>query len=258
MRGEAFFSFPAVPYAASADGERTGAAGRLVRRPAFGALIRIDLMPAYHSFRTMTVDPTDRVAVAARYAEGFVFTRRGNTVMQQARSVRVPLRNFVLSSENRRVMKRTAEVALRVVPLVSFSYQWQIGKMAKDFYARFGARAFSANKVKELFTSARSPMNTVLAYGDGNAHDVGYCLAYALPSFLHYAYPFYEHARDPSLGMAMMTKAVFWAQDAGKEYIYLGSVRDEQSLYKFQFNGIEWFDGQQWRQGKPSGLFVSG
>ena len=43
-----------------------------------------------------------------------------------------------------------------------------------------------------------------------------------------------------------MTKAVIWAKKSGKKYIYLGSAKNEKSLYKFQFKGVEWFDGKNW------------
>ena len=45
----------------------------------------------------------------------------------------------------------------------------------------------------------------------------------------------------------MMTKAIVWAKEHGKKYVYLGSARDSAALYKTQFKGFEWFDGKEWR-----------
>jgi hypothetical protein len=40
---------------------------------------------------------------------------------------------------------------------------------------------------------------------------------------------------------------VVWAQEQGKKYIYLGSAKDKAALYKFQFAGVEWWDGVAWQ-----------
>jgi arginyl-tRNA--protein-N-Asp/Glu arginylyltransferase len=45
----------------------------------------------------------------------------------------------------------------------------------------------------------------------------------------------------------MMTKAIVWAQDQNKKYIYLGSAQRPGDTYKLQFEGLEWFDGQAWK-----------
>jgi arginyl-tRNA--protein-N-Asp/Glu arginylyltransferase len=45
----------------------------------------------------------------------------------------------------------------------------------------------------------------------------------------------------------MMTKAVLYAKEQGKKYIYLGSAQRPTDTYKLQFAGLEWFDGTQWQ-----------
>jgi arginyl-tRNA--protein-N-Asp/Glu arginylyltransferase len=99
------------------------------------------------------------------YNEGYVFTRVGKGVMNQTRSVRIDLNKFELSSENRRVLKKTEELELKIENLPYKNYSWQIGKMAKDFYdTKFGAGTFTANKVKELLISDKSNFNLLLIY----------------------------------------------------------------------------------------------
>lgn len=209
-------------------------------------------MPRYHSFAQIEIDPSNVGDIEKKYCEGYVYTRFGNSLMQQVRSVRVRLTQFRLSSENRRVLKHHPTLALRHTAKHEYHYRWSIGKMAKDFYEHFGGGTFSANKVKELFTSPRSAMNAVLEYCGAQEAPWGYCLCFETPALLHYAYPFYGRSNAASLGMAMMVRAVMWAKEQGKEYIYLGSIQNKTSLYKFQFMGMEWFDGQQWLQRKPS------
>ena len=105
---------------------------------------------------------------------------------------------------------------------------------------------FSANKIKELLTNENSNYNKLLVYSLEGA-PIGYCICFENSDLIHYAYPFYNlSAQINNLGIGMMTKAIVWAKENGKKYVYLGSARDAAALYKTQFKGFEWFDGQQW------------
>jgi len=44
-----------------------------------------------------------------------------------------------------------------------------------------------------------------------------------------------------------MLKAIIYAKEAGKKYVYLGSAKDAKAKYKLQFEGLEWFDGEKWK-----------
>lgn len=201
----------------------------------------------YLVWQKKTIEPGDDAAVNAAYEAGFVFTRVARGAMDQTRSLRVDLSKFELSSENRRVLKKTDGLELAATPLPYADYTWQIGKLAKDFYDdKFGVGTFSANKIKELLTKPTSNFNRFLAYTLGNT-PVGYCIAYENNELLHYSYPFYDRATDISnLGLGMMLRAIVHARETGKKYIYLGSAQRPTDTYKLQFSGLEWFDGEQW------------
>ena len=115
--------------------------------------------------------------------------------------------------------------------------------MAKDFYEiKFGKDVFSANKIKELLTTQHN-FNLLLTYTDG------YCICYQNGEILHYSYPFYNlKSKISNLGMSMMLKAIIYAKDSGKKYIYLGSAQRPTDTYKLQFEGMEWFDGKEWSE----------
>ena len=124
------------------------------------------------------------------YNQGYVFTRQKKGSMNQTRSLRIDLEKFELSSENRRVLRKTEEVKMETSPLPLKSppllgegpgagyYDWTIGKLGKDFYdTKFGDKTpaphrsgatgavFSANKIKELMTEPeKSNFNVVLVY----------------------------------------------------------------------------------------------
>jgi arginyl-tRNA--protein-N-Asp/Glu arginylyltransferase len=196
------------------------------------------------------------------YNQGYVFTRKDKGVMQQTRSLRIDLSKFKLSSENRRILKKNEPLLLRPDTIPYPDYTWAIGKMGKDFYTtKFGDGTFSANKIKELVTDEnKSNFNRLLSYLHAleleseisqSAMLVGVCISRETNKLLHYSYPFYSLNIDPNtysnLGLAMMTKAIVWAQDQNKKYIYLGSAQRPGDTYKLQFEGLEWFDGQAWK-----------
>jgi arginyl-tRNA--protein-N-Asp/Glu arginylyltransferase len=217
-----------------------------------------------------TISDFSDASVALMYARGYVFTRIGRGVMHQTRSVRIDLSQFELSSENRRIIKKTdgLTLAMQSLPLSTDesapnAYHWSLGKIAKDFYeTKFGATEdgqaiMSANKIKELLTdSSASNFNQLLTYTFAEQKIVaatiaGYCIAYQNSTMLHYSYPFYDLApTNPAahiikdLGMGMMLRAIVDAKNRGLQYIYLGSLQRPSDTYKLQFAGLEWFDGE--------------
>jgi arginyl-tRNA--protein-N-Asp/Glu arginylyltransferase len=207
---------------------------------------------AYLSWDTQTINDFSASVVSEMYGKGYVFTRKSKGLMNQTRSLRISLSNFELQSENRRVLRKTEDLALTTqsLPLAISSYSWEIHKLGKDYYTKkFGDGVFTAAKIKELVTDwTKSNYNLLLNFSAGEAKsNVGYCIAYQNNEILHYAYPFYDLDKyQNNYGMGMMLQAILYAQRAAKKYFYLGSATRPADNYKLQFKGLEWFDGQQW------------
>ncbi|MBI4427217.1 MAG: hypothetical protein HY569_01890 [Candidatus Magasanikbacteria bacterium] len=221
------------------------------------------------------------------YNQGYLFTRVGKGVMNQTRSIRIDLERFKLTSENRRILKKTEGLQITNYQLPITNYHWSIGKMAKDFYdTKFGEGVFSANKVKKLLTDEKkSNFNRLLTFvipaqagvqesnamdprfhGDDKTgsegektdngsgkKDVGYAICLETDELLHYCYPFYvlcptSYTFNPNTGLGMMLKAILWAKEQGKKHVYLGSAQRPTDTYKLQFEGLEWFDGEKWSE----------
>lgn len=198
----------------------------------------------YLSWGEQTVNPQDAHAVEQAYNKGALFTRIEPGTMTLTRSIRVDLKKFTPSSENRRVLRKNENIVLTTVPLPTNSYSWEIGKLAKDFYdTKFGKDIFSANVIKKLCTEPHN-FNTLFVYSETESNTpIGYAICHMTQSILHYSYPFYELNRTESnMGIGMMTKALVYAQEKGLSYVYLGSLQRPSDTYKFQFDGIEWFD----------------
>lgn len=179
--------------------------------------------------------------ISSMYERGFVFTRIDKGVMHQTRSVRIDLKKFLLSSENRRILKKGEEIIIKENAIPYLKYDWQIGKLAKDFYDKKASGSFSVNKIKVLLTEEHN-FNTLFSFSD-----LGYAICYKNNSILHYSYPFYDLEKaSKDMGLIMMIKAIEYAQMNGLQYVYLGSLQRPTDTYKLQFSGMEWFDGKEW------------
>jgi len=208
----------------------------------------------YLKWAEQTITDFSDSNISSLYNEGYLLTREHRGSMYQTRSLRVDLSKFELTSENRRVLKKIEDLRFKIEDLPLKNYDWKIGKMAKDFYeTKFGKGIFSANKVKELLTIEHN-FNKLLTYTIAecrmqNAECTnGYCICYENKDVLHYSYPFYNLKSEIcNLGMSMMLNAIIWAKENNKKYVYLGSAKDEKAKYKLQFEGLEWFDGGEWR-----------
>lgn len=198
----------------------------------------------YLHWKEETITDFSESAISQKYNEGFVFTRIGKGVMHQTRSVRIDLSKCILSSENRRVLKKIEGYNIEDVKLPYSGYHWTIGKLGKDFYEiKFGQGIFSSQKIKETMVSDTSNFNLLLKFAD-----VAFVICHMNKEILHYSYPFYDLMQAPKdMGLGMMTKAIVWAKEKGLKYVYLGSLQRPGDVYKLQFAGLEWFDGSQWK-----------
>lgn len=213
-------------------------------------------MPYLHTDET-TISNFEPSFIDEMYEKGYVFTRIDKGVMHQTRSVRINLSKFELSSENRRVIKKTSELALTTSPIPFAEYDFTIGKMARDFYtAKFGENIMSAQKIKEMLTDTeKTNFNILLKYSDGtmemndtsSSNNIGFTISFKSKKILHYSYPFYDLATAPKdIGLGMMLRAIIFAKESGLKYIYLGSLQRASDTYKLQFQGLEWFDSTKW------------
>lgn len=203
----------------------------------------------YLSWNEKTITDFSDANVTDLYNDGYVFTRVDKGVMKKTRSIRIDLSRFTLSSENRRILKKTESLGYILSPIPYTRYHWSIGKLAKDFYdTKFGPSTFSANKIKEILTlPEKSNFNRLFVY-TSEEKVVGYCIAYETPEIMHYSYPFYvldTTQRDTGLGM--MLRAILYTREQKKKYLYLGSAQRPTDTYKLQFAGVEWFDGKMWQ-----------
>jgi arginyl-tRNA--protein-N-Asp/Glu arginylyltransferase len=206
-------------------------------------------MSNYLAWNKETIDLEDSLIKQQKFNLGYLFTREAKGSMYQTRSLRINLAKFEANSENRRILSKVEGLKLESIslPININEYDWNIHKLGKEYYeTKFGAGVFSANKIKELLTEGMN-FNNLLKYSRNNEL-VGYAICHDDEIFRQYAYPFYNLEKFANnYGMGMMLLAILDAQQSGKQYIYLGSATRAADIYKLQFSGLEWFDGQNWQ-----------
>ncbi len=203
----------------------------------------------YLHWKEETLKNFSEANIARMYADGFVFTRIGKGVIQQTRSARIDISKFSLTSENRRILKKTEGIELKGFQLPMADYDYKIGKLAKDFYdTKFGKGTMSAQKIKEMMTDKeKSNFNCIFTYISGGK-TIGYAICYTSDLIHHYSFPFYDLAASPKdMGLGMMIRAIELVKGYGHKYFYLGSLQRPGDTYKLQFEGLEWFDGKKWQ-----------
>lgn len=179
------------------------------------------------------------------YEQGFLPTRIKENYYYLARNVRINLQNFELTSENRRILKKTEVLSIENIALKDYAFNYEITKLAAEFFkTKFDEKIISTQKLKWLLSGEFFTNLLIYKIAD---EEIGYCITMETKDLIHYAYPFYKSELiNQNIGMAMMIQAIIHAKENNKKHIYLGTVYTKDSLYKLQFKNMEWFDGENW------------
>lgn len=178
------------------------------------------------------------------YAQGFLpysGTKELHEVYYSARSARIVLHDFTLSSENRRIAKKfdgQFEKITLAGPPPQDAYDFCLSYFAE----RHGSKAMPRERLELIF----SQVTNTTVYRSG-LKIIAYVMTVEDTTLGHYWYSFYDltYIRQ-SLGMWLMLDSIRTAKEAGKSYYYLGTVYGEKALYKTNFAPLEWWDGTKW------------
>ena len=179
---------------------------------------------------------------------GFLPSSRELDRFYLCRQIRVRLKGFALSSENRRIMRKGEGIAVKLVPRGEFDYTPKRREFFKSYAdVKFGKDIMTYERLDLLFGA---PIIThLLVFTDTKTGaELGVATLYVPDdSLMYYYYAFYDltHA-NRSLGMYMMTSAVELFASRGCWNVYLGTCYSDKALYKTQFSGVEFFNGFRW------------
>lgn len=183
------------------------------------------------------------------YGNGFLPMRNLPQIYYLSRNIRVNLEKFELSSENRRILKKTVGFESDLVPLFEFNYTPEVQKLCKVFsQERFGKGVFSTRGLQTIFKS--HIYNYVFEFKHIRSQQlIGFAVCFISGNLLQYAHAFYDlKYLSENLGARMILQAVVWAHKSQKKFAYLGTCYEEKSLYKTEFKGVEFFNGFRWSE----------
>ena len=164
------------------------------------------------------------------------------------RNLRIRLRCFEPSSENRRILRKGKGIECELIPRDRFDYTPERRAFYKEYCdIKFGVDVMPYERLDALFHS-RMITHLLLFTDQTNGKEVGTVTLYLEPprvAFYYFAFYDLSYYRR-NLGIYMMTRAVLLFQELGYEFLYLGSVYSRNALYKTQFKGAEFFNGVEW------------
>ncbi len=184
------------------------------------------------------------------FQRGFLPSSREMDRFYLCRNLRVDLRRHSPSSENRRILRKGADIQAALVARADFDYSAERREFYKTYAdIKFGKDIMPFERLDSLFRSKIT--SHLLVFTDlKSGKEVGAVTLFVEGDRLaYYYYAFYDlNYYSRNLGMFMMTSAVGFFKERGCEYLYLGSCYSQNALYKTQFAGVEFFNGVRWSQ----------
>jgi arginine-tRNA-protein transferase len=181
------------------------------------------------------------------YAIGYLphsATKNLCNVFYSARSARVLLPKFELTSENRRIARkfdgRFSKQRIRNFTPDEFFYTF----CAAYFAAKHGPDAMPRDRLEHLMGCGLISNTTVYCAA---GVIVAYVLEVEYGTMSHYWFSFYDpvYAKQ-SLGLWLMLDHIRDAKERGLQEYYLGTVYGDKALYKTNFEPLGWWDGHIW------------
>jgi hypothetical protein len=192
--------------------------------------------------------PEKGEAPAQMFDAGFLPSSRNLDRFYLCRHIRVDLRKFKPSSENRRIVRKGDGIAFTLVPRADYDFSKERRAFIKGYAdIKFGKDVMSLARLDALFDSPI--ISHLLVFTDTKTGgEVGVATLYLEGDELaFYYYAFYDlNYFQRNLGLFMMTSAVAEFARCGTRHLYLGSCYSENALYKTQFAGAEFFNGFRW------------
>src|SRR6185369_17347974 len=166
------------------------------------------------------------------FNQGFLPSSRKMDRFYLCRQVRVELRKYRPSSENRRILRKGNGISVTLIPRAEFDYNSKRREFYKSYAdIKFGKDVMSYERLDFLF-EGRITSHMLLFTDTKSGAEVGTVTLYLeSPAMAYYYYAFYDlNYYSRNLGMYMMTSAVTEFAERGFPYLYLGSCYLENAL----------------------------
>jgi arginyl-tRNA--protein-N-Asp/Glu arginylyltransferase len=178
------------------------------------------------------------------YQSGLLPQRNNKNIFYEDSSCRSNLANFQLSSENRRILRKTDNFSFEKFPIYQIEFNIELQKKIFKWIKAVNWD-FPISSVKTLFTN--HIFNYIYVWKNENNEIVAYALCYISTEISHIAYVFYDPQYDHSnLPIRLVLQVIIDSHEVNLKYCYLGRFSQTTGYYKRNMPGFQYFAKQQW------------
>lgn len=170
-------------------------------------------------------------------------------VFYMARSARIPLKSFSLTSENRRIAKKfDTSFETQEIPIKDFDQDAVFLKFCGDYFSkRHGPKVMPMERLRSILDAN---LITHIVTGIRDGKPASYVFEVSDDQMTHFWYSFYDVSLvHQSLGLWLMIDSARRARARGATHLYIGTVYGEKALYKTAFEDLEYWNGTEWARG---------
>lgn len=183
-------------------------------------------------------------SIEENYKNGLLPQRNDKSSFYFQSSSRSNLEKFNLSSENRRILRKTEDFTFEKIILKDFDYNFKIQKEIISWIKTL-AWDFPASSVKNVFKN--HIFNYLYVWKDNQNKIIAYSLCYFSEEISHIAYVFYNPVfANSNLPIRLVLQVIINSQELGLKYCYLGRFSLDSGYYKRNMPGFEYFKDNNW------------
>jgi len=178
------------------------------------------------------------------YQNGFLPQRNDKNLFYSQTSCRSNLENFKLSSENRRIIRKTEEFTFEKITLKDFNYDLNTQKEIFNWIKEL-EWDYPISSVKNVFKN--HIFNYLYVWKDIQKNIIAYSVCYFSENISHIAYVFYNpKLAHGNLPIRLALQVIIDSHELGLKYCYLGRFSNNNGFYKRNMPGFEYFNNNNW------------
>lgn len=182
-------------------------------------------------------------SITQNYQKGLLPQRNKKNIYYFDSSSRSNLAELKLSSENRRILKKTEKFKYQLIPLKDFDFDIKIQKTIYSWIKKLNWD-FPISSVKTIFTNH---IFNYLYIWSIDKQIVAYSVCFFNQDISHIAYVFYDpDLQNKNLPIRLVLQTIIDSHQKGLKYCYIGRFSPQVGYYKRNMPGFEYFDNNQW------------
>lgn len=184
------------------------------------------------------------LSIDQNYENGLLPQRNDKNLFYSQTSCRSNLKNFNLSSENRRIIRKTEGFIFQKIPINDFKYDFTVQKQISSWIKHLGWN-FPTSSIKNIFKN--HIFNYIYIWKDNQNNIIAYSVCYFSQKISHIAYVFYnpEFART-NLPIRLVLQTIIDSEKLGLDFCYLGRFSEDTGFYKRNMPGFEYYKDNNW------------